>query len=251
MTPLLDIRDLSSSVLLPDGTELPILAGVNLTLEHGKSYAILGKSGSGKTTLLSILGLLNSRFQGSYLLDDKEVRDLTDIQKSRLRNTKIGFVFQNYSLIPHLTARENVELPGVYRKKPRKENRDTSTEALTAVGLLNKLDAYPRQLSGGEQQRVALARALVMQPQVIFADEPTGALDSDTGTRVLDQLFSLVKDAGTTLVMVTHDPGVAARCEKTFWMHHGQILAQEPTSPPLEPPSPGNNVERIMKDEPC
>ena len=198
------------------------LAGVTLRVARGESVAVRGPSGSGKSTLLHILGLLDRATSGRYLLSGADVTGLGDRERSRIRNRTIGFVFQNFQLLPRLTALQNVSLPLLYAG--RRDARDAAREALGRVGLAGRIRHRPGALSGGEQQRVAIARALVKDPELILADEPTGNLDSRTGGQILD-LLDTIHAQGVTLVIVTHDYKVAARAGRVIAMADGAITA--------------------------
>ena len=212
---------LGKRVPLPAG-ELTILQAVSFTVNAGEAAAIVGASGSGKSTLLSLLAGLDRPSEGEVRLDGELLSTLDEDGRARLRGAKVGFVFQNFQLLPALTALENAMLPLELRgdRKPEVAAR----QILERVGLGERLDHYPRQLSGGEQQRVALARAFVTRPAVLFADEPTGNLDAATGDAVIDLLFELNRDAGTTLVLVTHDEHLATRCNRTLRLDHGRLV---------------------------
>lgn len=202
---------------------LDILSGVNLNIKAGERVAIIGVSGSGKSTLLGLLAGLDSPTQGEVLLAGERLDLLDEDGRARVRAGRVGFVFQSFQLLPGLTARENVMLPLELAGFAEPEN--AARELLTRVGLGARLTHYPRQLSGGEQQRVAIARAFAMKPAVLFADEPTGNLDSATGARVIDLLFDLNQEQRTTLVLVTHDESLAARCERHIYLDAGRIVA--------------------------
>lgn len=214
-------------VRLGNGENLVTVRDVSFSLERGRSYALVGKSGSGKTSLISILGILNRDFSGSYRYGDREVEKLSDRACSRLRASDIGFVFQNYSLIPHLKVWENIDLALQYsrEKLSGKERKEKVLEVLDSVGLKKRKDDLPKGLSGGEQQRVAIARALVTSPSLLVCDEPTGALDNATSEVVLDLLSGLVKESATTLFLVTHDEDVAGSCDTLMKMHEGEIIS--------------------------
>lgn len=188
--------------------------------------AIMGPSGSGKSTLMHILGCLDRPTEGRYFLDGRDVSDLTDDQLAEVRNRLVGFVFQQFNLLPRLTAQENVELPLVYRRVPPRERARRSRAALEAVGLGDRATHLPAQLSGGQQQRVAIARALAAGPRLLLADEPTGALDSRSGADVL-ALFRELHAGGQTVVMVTHDRGVALHCQRIVHVRDGRIVGEE------------------------
>lgn len=223
---IIKTNNLTATVPLKDGSLLTTVNRVNLDLKTGCSYAIVGKSGSGKTSLISILGLLNTSFQGQYYYQGKDVSQLSDRELSDLRSQKIGFVFQNYSLIKHLKVWENIDLSLVYAKKKigMKKRMEVIQKALSDVGLDSKQHYYPSDLSGGEQQRVAIARALVIEPQVIICDEPTGALDKQTGKQVMDLLQAIIKKHNTILILVTHDPDLAQLCDIVLQMDEGEII---------------------------
>jgi putative ABC transport system ATP-binding protein len=219
--PLVVACDVSKSVVGPEGA-LDILRGVNLKILSGESFAIVGASGSGKTTLLGLLAGLDTSSNGSIHLDGHALESLDEEARADLRRRLVGFVFQSFHLLPALTAEENVMLPleleGAGDARPR------ARQALDAVGLTTRRRHYPAQLSGGEQQRVAIARAFVHGPRVLFADEPTGNLDQRTGHHICDLLFALNRDHHTTLVLVTHDAELAARCERRIELEEGRIV---------------------------
>ncbi|QPK81810.1 ABC transporter ATP-binding protein [Schaalia sp. ZJ405] len=222
---LLELEDVTAKVQLGRRQLLTTVDSVSLEIIRGTSHAIVGKSGSGKTSLISILGLLNSDFTGRYSYAGSDVGRLSDRQRSKLRGSHIGFVFQNYSLIRHLNVAENVDLSLRYsnEKLSRRQRFARITQALEDVGLADRRKEYPGRLSGGEQQRVAIARALVLRPELLICDEPTGALDTDTGKHVLSVLMELVRSSRTTLVLVTHDSEVAAHCENVMHMDSGRL----------------------------
>jgi len=206
-----------------EGVEVRALDGVDMAVARGDSLAIMGPSGSGKSTLLGLLGGLDRPTSGSLAFEGRDVARLSDDELARLRNQVVGFVFQNFQLLPRTTALGNVGLPLVYRGLGRAERRRRATEALEAVGLAQRLLHRPSQLSGGEQQRVAIARALAAEPAMLLADEPTGNLDSRSGDEVLELLTRLRAERGVALVVVTHDPGVAARFDHTLLVRDGRL----------------------------
>ena len=200
------------------------LDGVDLTVNRGDYLAVMGASGSGKSTAMNILGCLDRPSSGSYRLNNTPVEDLSDDQLADLRNRDLGFVFQQFHLLPQLSALDNVILPMVYAGVPAAERRQRAQAALERVGLGQRLNNKPNQLSGGQQQRVAIARAIINQPALLLADEPTGALDSQTTAEVLD-IFDALHRGGMTVVMVTHEDDVAARAEKIVHFRDGRILS--------------------------
>lgn len=200
---------------------LTILDDLNLAVQHGERVAIVGRSGSGKSTLLGLLAGLDSPSSGKVLIDGTEISRLDEDGRAAVRGRKMGFVFQSFQLLPSLTALENVMLP--LQLAGREDARSQAEAALSRVGLEQRLSHYPKQLSGGEQQRVAIARAFAPRPAILFADEPTGNLDADTGQQIIDLLFSLNEEAGTTLILVTHDNALAARCQRRLLLNHGRL----------------------------
>ena len=202
--------------------EFPILKGIDLHVKEGDFLAIMGPSGSGKSTLMNIIGCLDKASAGSYHIEGTDVSDLSDNQLSDLRNQKIGFVFQNFNLMPKLTACHNVELPLTYMKVPKKERRERALEMLRLVGLEERSDFKPMELSGGQKQRVAIARALVTNPSFILGDEPTGALDTKTSVQIME-LFKQFNEQGKTIVIITHEPEVAQLCKQTVVLRDGNI----------------------------
>ena len=202
-------------------SELEILRGIDLEIKRGETAAIVGASGSGKSTLLGLLAGLDAPSSGEITLDGTNIVNLDEDERATLRSEKVGFVFQNFQLLPALTALENVMLP--LELAGIESAREKSEEFLSRVGLAERLHHYPRTLSGGEQQRVAIARAFASQPLILFADEPTGNLDTTTGATVVELLFGLNKEEGTTLVLVTHDNTLADRCQRKFTMTAGHL----------------------------
>jgi len=202
--------------------EVAALQGVDLQIDNAEFITIMGPSGSGKSTLMHLLGCLDRPTAGRYILDGTAVETLADLEMSRLRNRKVGFVFQSFNLIPQLTVMENVELPLVYAGASREERRSRAQEVLAAVGLSRREAHRPTELSGGECQRVAIARSLVNRPPLLLADEPTGNLDSKTGTEIMN-IFKNLHQSGTTLVLVTHDPEVAKWSERVVSMRDGRV----------------------------
>ena len=204
------------------GITVKALDGVSLDIADGEYVTICGASGSGKSTLMNILGCLDSPTSGSYILDGEEVPKMDDSQLSRIRGSRIGFVFQSFNLIPTLTARENVELPLMYRGVPRKQRREAALEALEQVGLAERADHRPSEMSGGQQQRTAIARAIAARPSLILADEPCGNLDSRSG-RIICEILEALHLCGKTLVMITHDENAARHAERLIRIADGKI----------------------------
>lgn len=218
---MINTQDLCQSVRIDSG-ELHILRDINLTINAGESVAIVGASGSGKTTLLGMLAGLDVPSSGTVILNEHKLSDMSEEQRSELRRTQVAFVFQNFQLLESLTALENIMLPLEVRSAGEPEKK--AREFIERVGLSSRAKHYPRQLSGGEQQRVALARAFACEAPIIFADEPTGSLDTETGMLISDLLFELNNERGTTLVLVTHSPELADRCQRRLTMQAGRIV---------------------------
>ncbi len=221
-TPLLHVEGLGKQVALPSGP-LTILADVGFSIAAGEAFAIVGASGSGKSTLLSLLAGLDVASTGRVRLGGADLGALDEDGRAALRAEKVGFVFQNFQLLPALTALENVMLPLELRGE--RDAEGPARKVLEQVGLAERMTHYPRQLSGGEQQRVAIARAFVTRPALLFADEPTGNLDTTTGQQIIELLFRLNAEAGTTLVLVTHDERLAARCGRQLRLAGGRVQA--------------------------
>jgi len=221
-TPLLHVEGLGKQVALPSGP-LTILADVGFSIAAGEAFAIVGASGSGKSTLLSLLAGLDVASTGRVRLGGADLGALDEDGRAALRAEKVGFVFQNFQLLPALTALENVMLPLELRGD--RDAEGPARKVLEQVGLAERMTHYPRQLSGGEQQRVAIARAFVTRPALLFADEPTGNLDTTTGQQIIELLFRLNAEAGTTLVLVTHDERLAARCGRQLRLAGGRVQA--------------------------
>mgnify|MGYP001037999022 CR=1 FL=1 len=208
-----------------EGITTTVLKAISLDVLQGDFLAIVGASGSGKSTLMNIIGLLDKADSGSYIIDNKNVGDLSDDEAAQVRNVHIGFVFQQFNLLPRFSAQQNVALPLIYRGTPPAEINERVLGALAHVGMDKYARHRPTQLSGGQQQRVAIARALVTEPQVILADEPTGALDSRTGADVM-RLFTSLHQQGRTIIMITHDDELAAQCSRQITIADGVIIAE-------------------------
>ena len=224
-SPILEARSLGRTYATTSGP-LTVLQDVTFALEAGSTAAIVGPSGSGKTTLLGLCAGLDRASCGEIFLEGQPLHELSEDARARLRNERVGFVFQNFQLMPTLTALENVLLP--LELRGGKFDRKAGMDLLDRVGLKGRLNHYPVQLSGGEQQRVALARAFIGRPAILFADEPTGNLDAETGAAIEEMLFALNREAGTTLVMVTHDSELAQRAGRVLRMRGGRLVAAEP-----------------------
>ncbi len=221
-SPLVEIRDLNKSYRRGD-QEIPVLRDISLDVDPGEFLALMGPSGSGKTTLLNLIAGIDTPDNGVLRIGGVDIQDLPDAQLSEWRANHIGFIFQFYNLIPVLTALENVQLPLLLTSLSRTERRTHALAALDAVGLSDRLDHYPSQLSGGQQQRVAIARALVTDPLILVADEPTGDLDKQSATEVLDLLAQLNETVNKTIIMVTHDPRAAARSKRILYLDKGVL----------------------------
>ncbi|MCF7761550.1 MAG: ABC transporter ATP-binding protein [Cephaloticoccus sp.] len=222
-----------TKVFLTEDVETHALSGIHMEIRKGEFVSIAGPSGCGKSTLLSILGLLDSPTEGSYVLNSHSVQGLSLPERARIRNREIGFIFQSFNLIGDLTVFENVELPLTYRGMPAAERKAAVTEALEKVGMAHRAKHLPSQLSGGQQQRVAVARALAGRPAVLLADEPTGNLDSKNGDAVMDLLQNLHQD-GATIVMVTHDARFARNAERTIHIFDGRVVEESMETDPTK-----------------
>ena len=228
---LIELRDIRKTFYLGE-VVLPVLKGITLDIAKGEMVALTGASGSGKSTLMNTLGCLDRPTSGDYSLDGEEVSRLSNDARARMRNLKMGFVFQNFNLLARTTAQMQVMMPLLYGTEyiPQKEARERAAAMLVRVGLADRMDHQPSQLSGGQQQRVALARALINRPPLLLADEPTGNLDSHTTREVLALFKQLNEQDGITILIVTHDPKVAASCRRVIRMADGLIEADESTA---------------------
>jgi putative ABC transport system ATP-binding protein len=225
--PLIKVSDLCKTYG-DDGVKTQAVCGVSFEIDKGEFVSIMGPSGSGKSTLMQLLGFLDKKSEGEYLFDGKDVGKFTEDELAKIRNEKIGFVFQTFNLLPRTTVFENVELPLLYdtKRASKKENKQKVDAALKSVSMDHRTDYYSNQLSGGEKQRVAIARALVNDPEVIFADEPTGNLDSKSGTQVMKILQELNKK-GKTIILVTHETFTAQHAKRIIYVKDGSILADD------------------------
>lgn len=224
MAPVIEIQNVKKIYQMGD-VQVPALNGVSLNVERGEMVAIIGPSGSGKSTLMNIIGCLDTPTSGSYILDGVDVSKMTDDEQALIRNKKIGFVFQQFNLLPRTPALDQVELPMVYAGAPDRKER--ARQALESVGLGDRLHHRPTELSGGQQQRVAIARALVNNPSIILADEPTGNLDSKAGREVMAIFQRLNRERGITVILVTHEPAIAAHTHRIVRIRDGMIVGDE------------------------
>ena len=220
---LLELREIYKNYS-QGGIDVPVLKNINLQVNEGEYVAIMGPSGSGKSTLMNIVGCLDKPTSGTFLLDGEDISTLNDKKLSRIRNKYIGFVFQNFNLLPRQSALQNVELPLQYGAVPRKERKQLCKDALIKVGLEDRMSFKPTQLSGGQKQRVAIARAMVNSPKILLADEPTGALDSKSGIQVM-QLFRKLNEEGVTVIMITHAREIAEQADRIISIFDGEITS--------------------------
>ncbi|AFQ44372.1 ABC transporter ATP-binding protein [Desulfosporosinus meridiei] len=225
MAEVLNMQNISKSYYMGE-EELEVLSKVNLTVNSGEFLSLLGPSGSGKSTMMNIIGCLDMPTSGKYLLSGNDIEDLDETELAFIRNKEIGFVFQNFQLLPRLSALQNVELPLIYAGLSSAERKERSLKILDRVGLVDKTKNLPTQLSGGQQQRVAIARALVTEPTILLADEPTGALDQKTGAQVME-LFEELNHDGRTIIMITHDIGIARHAKRVVNILDGHLSEQE------------------------
>lgn len=223
---VIQLKDIYKRFYIGTPNELQVLNGISLTVGEGEFVAIVGQSGSGKSTLMNIIGALDRPTEGSYYLDQVDMNAAKDTELSRIRNRKIGFVFQTYNLISKTNAIKNVEMPMLYAGMARKKRLERAKELLTLVGMEERMHHLPEELSGGQKQRVAIARAMANDPAIILADEPTGALDSGTGRMVMDIFHRLHKEQGKTIVLITHSPELAEETERLITIKDGNITGE-------------------------
>lgn len=226
----MSLRDIKKSFNIGSANELEILHGIDLDIYEGEFVAIVGQSGSGKSTLMNIMGLLDRATSGEYEFNHFDTKVLKDVELSDFRSKRIGFVFQNFNLIPRSNALKNVELPMLYAKVPRKEREERARELLSLVDMSDRMDHLPNALSGGQKQRVAIARAMANNPDIILADEPTGALDSKTGRAVMDLFHKLNEQEHKTIIIITHNYELAEETQKIYTMSDGNLKEEPWTS---------------------
>lgn len=223
--PVIRMENIVKTYYLGKPNELEILHGINLTVNKGEFVSIVGESGSGKSTLMNIIGVLDRQTQGNYYLEGQDVNGMSDEVRSAIRNCRIGFVFQNFNLLPRANALKNVMVPLLYGEEHSKNGKEHAMEMLKMVGMEDRADHRPNELSGGQKQRVAIARAMINDPAIILADEPTGALDSKTGHMVMDLFHKLHEEQGKTIVLITHSQELAQETERIVTLLDGQIVA--------------------------
>lgn len=227
--PLIQMNGIIKRFYVGEPNELEILHGIDLNVEEGEFVSIVGASGSGKSTLMNIIGALDRATEGSYTLDGEVIEEAKDIELSHIRNRKIGFVFQNFNLIPRMSALKNVELPMMYAGAGQHERAQRALELLALVEMDDRMDHQPNELSGGQKQRIAIARAMANNPSILLADEPTGSLDSKTGRLVMDIFHKLNREQGMTIVLITHNHELAEETARILTMHDGLIDDEERT----------------------
>ena len=223
--PVIRMENIVKTYYLGKPNELEILHGINLTVNKGEFVSIVGEAGSGKSTLMNIIGVLDRQTQGDYYLEGQDVNGMSDEVRSAIRNRRIGFVFQNFNLLPRANALKNVMVPLLYGEEHSKNGKEHAMEMLKMVGMEERADHRPNELSGGQKQRVAIARAMINDPAIILADEPTGALDSKTGHMVMDLFHKLHEEQGKTIVLITHSQELAQETERIVTLLDGQIVA--------------------------
>ena len=224
---IIEMKNIVKSFYIGTPNQLDILKNIDITIKEGEFVAIVGASGSGKSTLMNIIGALDRQTSGTYILDDSNIDEVSDDGLSKIRNKKIGFVFQTFNLIPRSTALKNVELPMLYAGLGRKERLERAANLLKLVGMEDRMTHVPNELSGGQKQRVAIARALANEPSIILADEPTGALDSSTGRLVMDLFHKVHELEGKTIIFITHNQELAEETERIITLKDGEIVSEE------------------------
>ena len=222
--PLIEMKEIIKRYNIGTESEIEILHGIDLKIYEGEFVAIVGESGSGKSTLMNIIGVLDKQTKGEYYLDGIDIKNANEAEMNVIRNKKIGFVFQNFNLIGRTSALKNVELPMLYAGVPAEERTKRAKELLSKVGMASRANHMPNELSGGQKQRVAIARSLVNNPSIILADEPTGALDSETSAMVMDIFNDLNKNQGKTIILITHSKEIAEQCPRIVTIKDGEII---------------------------
>lgn len=222
--PLIEMKEIIKAYNIGLESEIEILHGIDLKIYEGEFVAIVGESGSGKSTLMNIIGVLDKQTEGEYYLDGIDIKNANEEEMNVIRNKKIGFVFQNFNLIGRTSALKNVELPMLYARVPAEERTKRAKELLSKVGMASRANHMPNELSGGQKQRVAIARSLVNNPSIILADEPTGALDSETSAMVMDIFNDLNKNQGKTIILITHNKEIAEQCPRIVTIKDGEII---------------------------
>jgi len=225
---MIEIKNITKKYFIGEPNELTVLKGLNMDINEGEFVAVVGQSGSGKSTLMNILGALDRPTEGEYTLDKIPLDGMTDNELSAIRNRKIGFVFQTFNLIPRTTALANVELPMFYKGIGKRERTERAKELMRLVEMEDRMDHMPNELSGGQKQRVAIGRALANDPSIVLADEPTGALDTKTGNLVMDIFLKVNQDEGRTVILITHNQGLAVRTQRIITLSDGEIISDQP-----------------------
>ena len=224
---IIEMNDITKSYNIGQENEIQILKGISLKVRKGEFLSIIGQSGSGKSTLMNMMGILDKPTSGTYLFEGKNTTTMTDMELINMRNQKIGYVFQNFNLIPQMSAKDNVEIPMMYAGMSRPERSKRSIELLKLVGMHERAEHMPNELSGGQKQRIAIARALGNNPSIIFADEPTGALDTKTGRMIMDLFHKLHEERGVTIVFITHLDSLAYETDRVLTISDGNIISEE------------------------
>lgn len=225
---MLELREIVKRYFIGEPNELEVLRKISLIINEGEFIAIVGQSGSGKSTLMNIIGALDRPTEGLYILDGTPIAEMTDNELSEIRNEKVGFVFQVFNLVAKINALSNVELPMFYKGIPKRERRERAEYLLSLVGMQDRMTHMPNELSGGQKQRVAIARSLANEPSIILADEPTGALDSETGNMVMDLFMKIHREEKRTIVLITHNDELAKKTQRIVTLRDGRIISDEP-----------------------